>query len=376
MKRKLCIKRLTASDLTLFEWHFRNRNAGNQKSINLNSDVFVGHLYPALPDIARQQGGKLSLDLFIAGPGGAAELNLQRKIVKTGSYKNWRLNGEFIHNPPDSPERYNCLRENDFAVMEFRGDVFPDTARIVLLAKEHEADRALVDKLNEIVTKMVALDREDLANIIEAAQPSPDHPIHEFLIEGDLEDAALGGAVGTRRLLARRSGRLMSREALAAARESAEEIGSIGEEMIDAYLAEQKRNGVIRDYEWTSMANAIAPFDFLITAADGVPTHVDVKSTSGGFERPLHISFAEVAEMAHTEIAYRIFRVFGISAGGATLRVSEPLQEFAADLMSRFHCMPDGIVIDSISASPARLSFGPPVDLSIPDFDVPPDETS
>ena len=41
MLKKLALKRLTASDLTFFEWHYRSRNAGNQKAINLNTDVFI-----------------------------------------------------------------------------------------------------------------------------------------------------------------------------------------------------------------------------------------------------------------------------------------------------------------------------------------------
>jgi hypothetical protein len=92
MIRKLAIKRLTASDLTLFEWHFRNQAlGGNQKAINLNADVFIDKLYPGLPEIAAKTGGKIPLDLFIYGPGLEPEYNLQRKIVKFGTYKNWRL---------------------------------------------------------------------------------------------------------------------------------------------------------------------------------------------------------------------------------------------------------------------------------------------
>lgn len=39
MSTKIAVKKLTASDLTFFEWHFKNRNAGNQKAINLNRNV-------------------------------------------------------------------------------------------------------------------------------------------------------------------------------------------------------------------------------------------------------------------------------------------------------------------------------------------------
>ena len=136
MMRKIAIKRLTASDLTFFEWHFRNHPAGHQKAINLNANVFVDQLYPALPEVAEERGGRISVDLFIYGPGLRELHNLQRKIVKFGTYKNWRLNGEFIVNPLDSPERYNVLRPGDYALFEFSGSVVPDATKVVLLAAE------------------------------------------------------------------------------------------------------------------------------------------------------------------------------------------------------------------------------------------------
>ena len=82
---KLALKRLTASDLTFFEWHFRNRNAGNQKAINLNADVFSDQLYPTLEVVIRDRQNKLGIDLWIAGPAAAEPINLQRKIIKGAS---------------------------------------------------------------------------------------------------------------------------------------------------------------------------------------------------------------------------------------------------------------------------------------------------
>ena len=104
------MKRLTPSDLTFFKWHYENRNAGNQKAINLSRNVFIDKLYPSLPDIMTDRGdGKIPVTLYIYGPGLYDAYQLQRKIIKTGSYKNWRLNGEFIFNPEDIPERFNSL---------------------------------------------------------------------------------------------------------------------------------------------------------------------------------------------------------------------------------------------------------------------------
>ena len=134
--KKLALKRLTKSDLTIFEWHFRNRNAGNQKSINLNADVFVSELYPSLHAVALTNGNEMPVSIGIFGPDVKTELSLARKIIKGAAYKNWRLNGEFIFNPAGDPERFNVLRPDDLAVMEFSGEAHPTSLRIFLLASD------------------------------------------------------------------------------------------------------------------------------------------------------------------------------------------------------------------------------------------------
>jgi len=59
-EEKLSIKRLTRSDLTFFRWQHEHQDAGNQKAINLNRDVFVSELFPALPAEGAAEGWKIS----------------------------------------------------------------------------------------------------------------------------------------------------------------------------------------------------------------------------------------------------------------------------------------------------------------------------
>jgi len=83
---------------------------------------------------------ELPIDLFIYGPGTFPVLNLQRKIVKGGSYKNWRLDGELIptsaHQPPD---RFKPLRAGDIAVLGFEGTPLPDTLHLALISTSVDA---------------------------------------------------------------------------------------------------------------------------------------------------------------------------------------------------------------------------------------------
>src|SRR5215213_8433999 len=128
MAERFALKRLTLSDLTFFSSHFREHPAVRQKAINLNANVFIDAVYPALTDTEQGRAGRIPLDLSIYGPGLAGELNVQRKIVKGAGYKNWRLNGELVDDP-ERPDRFNQLSPGDLVIFEFIGDLYPVAAK-------------------------------------------------------------------------------------------------------------------------------------------------------------------------------------------------------------------------------------------------------
>src|SRR5689334_4630613 len=115
------VKRLTRSDLTFFRSKFLQLNVGNQKSINLNRDVFIDRLFPDLPALADE----VPVRLAVIGPSGGGEFVVTRKILKKGTYKNWRLNGEFLPDPEGETGRFNELQERDLALFAFEGVVQP-----------------------------------------------------------------------------------------------------------------------------------------------------------------------------------------------------------------------------------------------------------
>jgi hypothetical protein len=354
---KFAIKRLTSSDLTFFEWHFRNLNAGNQKAINLNADVFIDELYPALPELAIKKAGRLPIDLFIYGPNGAPELNLQRKIIKLGAYKNWRLNGEFIYNPLEQPQRFNVLASDDFAIFKFQGDVEPETLHIAFIASKAELDKELHAVLDGACPKMVSVSEGQLVEFLKRSNIFENHPVSDLAIGLDLEDAALGGSQGRNRLLRRRIVRSMGKLELVRARQLADEIGQIGEALVASYLQQMQNNKEISDVTWTSQDNAIAPFDFQFSTSSSNIVRIDVKATSGDFDRPLHISFAELEMMADPGTEYRIFRVFNVNPERGSLKISDPLNNFAVSVLSSLSSVPQGVSIDGLSVDPLSLRF-------------------
>ncbi|MEJ1414260.1 MAG: hypothetical protein RPU13_13470 [Candidatus Sedimenticola sp. (ex Thyasira tokunagai)] len=369
MKRKIVVKRLSASDLTLFEHHFRNTSGTKQKAFNLDAAIFVKELYPGLPERMEIDSDRLPLDLLIYGPGMAGLHNLQRKILK--QQKNWRLNGELIVDPPEEADRYNQLTRGDFAIMEFLGVTEPKSARIYLVAKANVSDqdlhRVLADKFGPAFNPhrgMTPTSPDEISEVISAVTLNDNHPILDFLEYDSLEDAVQGGVDGTNKLLRRRRTRGIGKEEFAQAKRNAELAGKTGEELVNYFLESKCENGEIPGYKWDADSNPISPFDFSIRDGETVHRKIDAKATSGSFENRIHVSMSELLEMLDPEIPYDIFRVYHAMSSGPKLRIAVDVREFAARIVDSLRDLPTGVSIDSVSIKPTELGFGPELELS------------
>ena len=367
MTPRLALKRLTASDLTFFEWHFRNQRAGNQKAINLNSDVFTGQLYPALDIIVKENQGKLGVDLWVAGPDAAEPVNLQRKIIKGTRYKNWRLDGEFIHNPEGAPERFNILRPGDMALIGFDGELSPTTVTLLLIGRNASSDGTLFRGLDEILgsRSMIAIEGDALGELCDQLNVSQFHPVWLLVGDEDLAEAAMGQAPAIDRLWTRPRFAKLPHEDLRIARRASEEVGRLGEELFDSYLDRRRMLGEIEDYEWVSNINAIAPFDFRVQQA-GSWEKIDVKTTAGDFSREFYVSLNELREMAHGEGDYSIGRIYEASQEGAKLRYSRKLRAYGRSILDTFSSLPAGVTPNGVTIRPNETMFEGEIELIEP----------
>jgi hypothetical protein len=360
MPDKIALKKLTASDLTFFEWQYRN-SASKQKAINLNKDIFVDIFYPSAPSITPTTNDKILVDLTLFGPGMKGPHRLVRKIIK-GKYKNWRLNGEFVYNPEDDFNRYNVLAPDDLALFIFKGDPVPNAASIVFISQHTVEDSSLFGRLNLLLRgkSMIALNRSDLEAAGTKVAISPGHPILPFLLDPEfeavLEDAAYGDEKNTREIQ-RRKGRRVSSAELTKARLNANRIGRDGEELVALYLERQKTAAYIASTEWTADDNAVSPYDFRVTTITGQTIKIDAKSTEGDFGRDIHISAAEIAEAATSSERYDLYRVHSINEEGAKLKIAENIKTFAQQVREGLRALPEGVRPDSFSINPAILNW-------------------
>ncbi|CAH2031722.1 hypothetical protein [Trichlorobacter ammonificans] len=360
MPRKLALKRLSSSDLTIFEHHFRQTTGAKQKGINLDKAVIIGRFFPALQSRADLRSDALILSVF--GPDGAGLQTVTRKVLK--QQKNWRLNGEYIKAPDNTPNRYDSLEKDDFALLEFTGDVEPKAVRICLIARASAKDISLHTELDKVYGArfsercgMIEVTGDELSAVLTKAEVAEDHPILDFTDVDALEDAVLGGVDGLSTLLRRRKSRGVTQEELAKARQNASQTGRLGEELVDEWLENEKAHGHFFDYQWESDANAIAPFDFVVSITQNDSRKVDVKSTAGEFTNPIHISMSELIEIATSETPYDIYRLYAVLEDFARMRIASNLREFASIVISSLGALPPGVKIDGISVDPRQLPF-------------------
>jgi transcriptional regulator with XRE-family HTH domain len=375
MKRTIVLKRLSASDLTIFEHQYRTTSGSKQKGINLDKAVFLEQLYPSLKSRLATSHARVPQELHIYGPGSAGLHTQMRKILLQA--KNIRLNGEFIKNPIDEPGRYDNLFKDDLAIIEFTGDESPTSAKMLLLSQHDQSDQDLYQSLmgrygSQFSNRkaMLVLADTDLSQVISSLDLPKGHPALDFLDGEALEDAAQGGIDGVQQLRRRRNTRGVSQEELARAKQSAEQNGRLGEELLNAWLEDQTNSQEIPNFIWIADENAIAPFDFRILNAEGNPARsIDAKSTSGRFSNKIHISLAELEEMVLGDLPYDIYRLYGVGDNAALCRVAENIGSILQPTLSVLANLPNGVTADGISIDPSILPFGDEfeIDLTEPD---------
>lgn len=358
MPEFIAAKRLTRSDLTFFEWHQKRVRAGNQKAINLNADVFERRLYPAIQSLASAGAVNVKIALHLLGPGLRRELVLTRKIIKgSDTYKNWRLNGEFIYDPDVEPDRFHGLSAGDFVILGFSGPaIAPDTVRADFVSVEEPNDVGLHRAIDRFMAgaSMRQFTGADLDAVILAGGPPVDHPIRSVSLEMVALEEEASPPPGT--APTRRAGPPITREAVEAGRRIQSEIGYQGELLVKRYLERLKRQRRISDFEWTAETSATGPYDFRVVTTKGERL-VDVKSTSLSFDREVHISLAELNAMIGFGLPYDLYRVFGVAGSTGQLRIASDVSSFASSLLAAIR-LPAGVSVDSVSVKPEIMSFG------------------
>jgi len=366
---RIAVKVLTVSDMTFFDVFFKRSNVGgNQKSINLNADIFAKLFYPDYAERAAGRNIKDAVSVVILGPRPGHPYQIARHITKGTSYKNWRLNGAAVPDPEDEAGRFDHLAVGDIAILEFFGDAAPESVKIVIVSGVD--DPLLHEQLkNEMPStkSMIAISRDRLSELAARSAVAGNHPIHVLLDDPELEEilelAHLGTEPAARRLK-ERTGKPLTRGDLKKAQDRAERVGDDGEALAFRLLQSLADAGKLTPVRWTAKEDAAASWDFE-TAAPGQARY-DAKSTTRKFETPFHLSAAETAAAAG-DIPYHIVRVYDLTEDGAKARISQPIKEVATTILAWSEKLPPGVLPVGFTIDPACLQWGQPAEIIRPD---------
>jgi hypothetical protein len=374
MPERIAIKVLTGSDLTFFDSIFKKKNiGGNQKSINLNADVFVSVLYPNIGAGSLGRDVEIPVRVTVFGPLPGKAYKFARSIAKGKKYKNWRLNGAAVPDPEDELGKFDGLNPGDVAVIEFHGDAKPEAVSLVIISQRHDP-RLLATLASETGggrQSMVAVSRRRLFELAESLKLSGDHPIRALLedpeLDGLLEEAQSGAEPAVRRLR-ERTGRKVTKAEIEAARERAARVGSDGEALAHVLLMRMVRSGHLTRVVWASEENAAASWDFEIEEEGGKVIRLDAKSTTRTFEgSSFFLSAAEAAAASNPSIPYRILRMSDLTDDGAAARFSEDINDLAASIVRCTDKLPVGTSPTGFCLSVDTLKWNSPVSVERPD---------
>lgn len=358
MPRHIALKKLKSSDLSFFKSYLKRNPDAKQKGFNLDTSVMEGVFFPSLKaQLAPLPKQAAHVDLTLFGPGLTEAHTLARKVKRDA--KNIRLNGEVVDNPISQPARYDILAPGDFALMEFSGVPLPSAVKVVLISATHQDDGAIHAALLSLLpaerASMKVLAEDDLERLIASTNPSPQHPIRDWLDAELLEEIGHGDGNAAERLNRRRPGRGISLSDLKASKEAAARTGLLGEELLDLFLTSPGLPWVT-SHEWVAQTNAISPFDFLLAAEAGL-RHADAKSTSGKFANPIYLSIAELIHAVDDDAPYDIFRLYQVTEESARLRIARDIGSRLRPVLDALKNVPHGASVDSLSFEPSFFDF-------------------
>ena len=361
MSRKLALKRFRASDLSMFKAYLAKHGQTKQKGFNLDKKVMEGVFYPSLwDDLETLDRRAAHVDLLLFGPGPGSPESLARKVKRDA--KNFRLNGEAIDSPIGDPTRYDDIKPGDFAIMEFTGAPLPTALKVVLVSANEQADASLHAAFEAFFpdrprVSLKALDEEDIRKLIKTGRVASSHPIADWVDSDLLEEVANGDALATERLNAKRGGRGVNPVDFKRAKQAAERVGQLGEELLDQYFETGKCVGLLT-HSWASAINAVSPFDFQLEMTTGV-RHVDAKSTAGPFGNPIYLSAAEIRHAIGSGVPYDIFRLYEVKDESALFKVARDIGPQLLTVLEAIDRFPVRTKVDSISFDPSFFSFEP-----------------
>lgn len=344
------IKKLTKSDLTIiYENVELNRK---QMAIVLFRDFMRSMNYDH-DDC--EQGFGLALEMTFYGPDGGAALYYPDAEISRHS-KDWRIQQCVIKDTDYQAGRFDGLIPDSYFVFSLDLETEPATGLGVFLIHASESDAPYIALLRG---KEGTLSSTEFSELLATIDNDVRHPLRELggadSLDADqlaLEDIAQGGEHALRG----QGG--CTAEELEQRLLEAKRIGDSGEALFDQWLESKPifDEANVVGHEWTAAQNAIAPYDFKIFLDDDSELLVEVKTTTGVFDRPFYISNGELCNMANTDVPeVALARIFQVDTQ-PRMRVSIRNCDQARDLLQAME-LGDQVEVVTLALKPDLFDF-------------------
>lgn len=145
------------------------------------------------------------------------------------------------------------------------------------------------------------------------------------------------------------------------------EIGRKGEELLNIYFQDQKRNFRIKDFTWVNKSRESGyPYDFEITTLTEDIIFSDAKTTNYKFNLPIVLSYGELDFIRNNKTQYHIHRLYSIEEE-PKLRVCENMYRVSDFFLPKYQTFEEELSKNKMSIRGLKLAV--PTDLDFLYFD-------
>ena len=140
-----------------------------------------------------------------------------------------------------------------------------------------------------------------------------------------------------------------------------QQLGRSGEELINEYLAREKADKRVDNYEWANKSGEVGkPYDFYIKYYTGLEQWVDVKTTEHEFEQAVIVSRNEIKFITSKEASeYAIFRVYSMEECAARLKICSECLKYVKKLQRDVDYMTQSMADYKATIVNYKIAFEP-----------------
>lgn len=148
------------------------------------------------------------------------------------------------------------------------------------------------------------------------------------------------------------------------ANEKNRKTGRKGEELVNKYLSDKRKNGCICNYIWYNEEfESGYPYDFSIQDRLNNIIYLDVKATGYNFEQQMIFSSQEIEYISNTPNPYCIYRVYKNDEGNYMLRICDDCKNMSLEIYNQTKIYLNALDKIKVEFMGSKIAIAPDLDV-------------